>query len=195
MLVMLVTLLTRICDQSSIPPETHLETLSILSILITRFPTYLADPNLNPDPLPVLVPLLQHTRPAVRKRVIGTVAQYLPLSRPEYFGELLKNIILPNLSPSAGVDKQRTTVQLVAAVARHSPHQVATVLNEVVPGIANAIKKDDEELRDSGLQALEALVLKCPTEITPFLTNIIQAGTQFIKYDPVCFLVDTLQVN
>lgn len=76
-------------------------------------------------------------------------------------------------------------MQLVAAVARYSPHQVATVLNDVVPSIIKAIAKDDEELRESGLQALEALVLKCPAEITPFLSTIIQSGTQFIKYDPV----------
>lgn len=34
-------------------------------------------------------------------------------------------------------------------------------------------------------QALDALVLKCPAEITPFLGNIIQAGAYSIKYDPV----------
>ena len=162
-----------------------IETLSILSILITRFPVYLADPNLEPQPLAVLTPLLQHTRPAVRKRAIATLAQFLPLTQPQHFSELLRVIILPNLQPSAGVDKQRTTVQLVAAVARHSPHQVATVLNDLVPGIIKAISKEDEELRESGLQALDALVLKCPTEITPFLGNVIQCGTQFIKYDPV----------
>lgn len=146
---------------------------------------YLADPNLEPQPLTVLTPLLQHPRPAVRKRDIATLAQFLPLSSPSHFTDLLKSIILPNLSPSAGVDKQRTTVQLVAAVARHSPHQIATVLNDLVPGIIKAITKEDEELRESGLQALEALILKCPAEVTPFLGNVIQSGIQFIKYDPV----------
>ncbi|EKM60594.1 uncharacterized protein PHACADRAFT_203767 [Phanerochaete carnosa HHB-10118-sp] len=169
---------------SSIPPETLIETLSILSILIARFRPYLADPNLQPQPLAVLTPLLQHPRSAVRKRAIATLAQYLPLSQPQHFSELLTVIILPNLAPSASVEKQRTTVQLVAAVARHSPHQVATVLNDLVPGIIKAIAKDDEELRESGLQALEALVLKCPAEVTPYLSSIIQSGTQYIKYDP-----------
>lgn len=169
---------------SSITPDTLIETLSILSILIARFPSYLADPNLQPQPLAVLTPLLQHPRPAVRKRAIATLAQYLPLAQPQHFSDLLQNSILPNLSSSAGLEKQRTTVQLVAAVARHSPHQVATVLNDLVPGTIKALSKDDEELRESGLQALEALVLKCPAEVTPYLSSIIQAGTQYIKYDP-----------
>lgn len=137
----------------------------------------------------MLTPLLQHPRPAVRTRAIATLAQFLPVTQPQHFSDLLRSVVLPNLSPSAGVDKQRTTVQLVAAVARHSPHQIAAALNELVPGIIKALSKDDEELRESGLQALEALVLKCPAEITPFLGNIIQSGTQFIKYDPVRLLL------
>jgi hypothetical protein len=35
-------------------------------------------------------------------------------------------------------------------------------------------------------QALEALLLRCPAEITPFLGAIVQTGNQYIKYDPVC---------
>ncbi|KAI0089964.1 TIP120-domain-containing protein [Irpex rosettiformis] len=171
-------------SSSSMPPETVIETLAILSILITRFPAYLSDPNLSPPPLSVITPLLSHPRIAVRKRAITTLAQFLPISQPQHFQDLLKNLIVPNLAPSADLDKQRTTVQLVAAVARHSPHQIAPVLNDVVPGIIKAVSKDDEELRESGLQALDALVLRCPAEITPFLGNIIQSGANSIKYDP-----------
>jgi cullin-associated NEDD8-dissociated protein 1 len=32
---------------------------------------------------------------------------------------------------------------------------------------------------------LEALVLRCPGDIGSFLEAIVQAGIQFIKYDPV----------
>ena len=134
------------------PPETVIETLAILSILITRFPAYLSDPSLSPPPLTVITPLLSHTRVAVRKRAITTLAQFLPITQPQLFLDLLKTLVIPNLAPSADIDRQRTTVQLVAAVARHSPHQIAPVLNDVVPGIIKAIAKEDEELRESGLQ-------------------------------------------
>ncbi|THG96420.1 hypothetical protein EW026_g5420 [Hermanssonia centrifuga] len=169
---------------SSIPPETLIETLAILSILIVRFPSYVSNPDLDPQPLSVLTPLLSHPRTAVRKRAISTLAQFLPVAQPQQFSELLKTLIFPNLSPSASIEKQRTTVQLIAAIARHSPYQIAPILNDLVPGIVKAASKEDEELKESGLQALEALVLRCPTEVTPFLGNIIQVGTQFIKYDP-----------
>lgn len=76
-------------------------------------------------------------------------------------------------------------MQLVAAVARHSPFQIAPSLDTIVPSILKAIQRDDEELREVSLQALEALVLRCSSEVTPYQQSIIQAGVQFIKYDPV----------
>lgn len=33
-------------------------------------------------------------------------------------------------------------------------------------------------------QALEAIVLRCPNEATPYLSSFIQISTQYIKYDP-----------
>lgn len=60
--------------------------------------------------------------------------------------------MFPYLHDSSDVRKQRTTVQLVAAVARHSPAQIAPVLVQVVPGILKAVQKDDDELREGSLQ-------------------------------------------
>ncbi|KAI9065798.1 ARM repeat-containing protein [Trametes sanguinea] len=164
------------------PPETLIETLSILSILISRFPGYLS--NLEIKPILVLTPMLSHPRPAVRKRAITTLAQFLPYSQPQQFAELLNSFVIPGLAPTANLEKQRTVVQLVAAVARHSPAQITPALSEVTSSIIKDSQRDDEELRESCLQALEALVLKCPTEITSFLSAIIRVGNQYIKYDP-----------
>lgn len=50
------------------------------------------------------------------------------------------------------MEKQRTTVQLVAAVVRQSPLSIAGVLGDVVPGILKAVQKDDDELREGSLQ-------------------------------------------
>lgn len=171
-------------SNSATPPDTLLETLSILSILITRFPAYVANPDLQPQPLQVLTPMLSHPRPAVRKRAITTLAQFLPTTRAVLFSELLSGSVIPGLGPSANVHNQRTTVQLVAAIARHTPHQIGPELNSIVPSIVKAVQREDEELQESCLQALEALVLRCPTEVTPFLSSVVSVGCQFIKYDP-----------
>jgi cullin-associated NEDD8-dissociated protein 1 len=59
--------------QASIPAPSMIDILSILSTLVTRFPTYMSDPSVMPQPLAVLIPLLDHSRPAVRKRAIVTL--------------------------------------------------------------------------------------------------------------------------
>ncbi|PPQ98061.1 hypothetical protein CVT26_003287 [Gymnopilus dilepis] len=168
----------------STPPEALVETLSILSILISRFPNHIASVNYAQPPLRVLAPLLSHPRPVVRKRAIITISQFIPISQPALFAELLKSDVFPNLTSLASLGKQRTTVQLVAAVARNSPAQIAPLLNQIVPGILQAVDKSDDDLREGALQALEALVLRCPSEIDTYLPSIIEIGNKFIKYDP-----------
>lgn len=57
--------------QTSTPPETIIETLNTLSVLVTRFPQLTI--RAANDPVSVFVPLLDHSRPAVRKRTIITL--------------------------------------------------------------------------------------------------------------------------
>ena len=113
------------------------------------------------------------------------MSQFIPISQSSLFTDLLNKNILPNLVSSASIDNQRTTVQLVGAVARHCSNQIAPLLDNIIPGILKAAEKDDEELRESALQALEQLVLKCPAEIDAYLPTIVEIGNKFIKYDPV----------
>jgi cullin-associated NEDD8-dissociated protein 1 len=74
------------------------------------------------------------------------------VSSPELFSGLLKSDVLPFLATEASIEKQRTTVQLVAAVVRQSAGQVAGVLGDIVPGILKAVQRDDDELREGCLQ-------------------------------------------
>ncbi|KAF8499003.1 TIP120-domain-containing protein [Russula emetica] len=165
-----------------IPPDTLIETLSILSILVTHFPTYVSSLSLSPPPIQTITPLLIHGRPAVRKRAIVTLSNFVPLSAPELSGQLLSTVVIPNLQTSAPIEKQRTTVNLVAAIVRASPQRLASGLGAIVPGILRVLDQDDEELREGA--ALESTVLRMPAEVTPFLAAIIQVATKYIKFDP-----------
>jgi cullin-associated NEDD8-dissociated protein 1 len=134
-------------------PETLVEALSILSILINRFPAHMANVMATRPPLMTLAPLLSYPRPLVRKRAIFTLAQLIPMSPPGMFSELLATSVLPSLSQKdANVDKQRTTVHLVAAIARHSSLQISLVLPDIVPKVLEIVQKDDDELREGSLQ-------------------------------------------
>ena len=88
----------------------------------------------------------------VRKRAITTLSLFIPISQPGLFTNLLNKDILPFLDPSANLEKQRTTVQLVASVTRHSPLHITPVFDQVVPGILKAVQRDDDELREGCLQ-------------------------------------------
>jgi hypothetical protein len=65
---------------------------------------------------------------------------------------MLKTEILPNLSPAAPNDKQKTIVQLVSSVARLSTQQISPVVGQITPAIVQSLQKEDEELRESCLQ-------------------------------------------
>jgi cullin-associated NEDD8-dissociated protein 1 len=144
--------------QPGIPADTLIETLSILSILVTHFPTYVSSLSLSPPPIQTITPLLTHGRPAVRKRAIVTLSHFVPLSAPELSGQLLSTVVIPNLQTSAPIEKQRTTVNLVAAIVRASPQRLVSALGAIVPGILRVVDQDDEELREGALQVNTSFV-------------------------------------
>lgn len=135
-----------------------------------------------------LTPLLSHPRPAVRKRAILTLAQFLPSAQQSLFDELIKSTALPGLrdesDSGSGLEQQRTAVQLVGAIARQSSGRIAPILGEIIPGVLKAAAQDDDESHEYALQTLEIFVLRCPTEIAPFLGQIVQTGIKLIRYDP-----------
>lgn len=68
------------------------------------------------------------------------------------FSGLLSSEMMPNLAPTANVEKQMTMVQLVAAIARSSPQRIAPSLPEIVPGLLKATQRDNDDLREASLQ-------------------------------------------
>lgn len=58
-------------------------------------------------------------------------------------------------------------------------------LGQILPLVIKYTQTDnDDELRENCLQALESFVLRCPTEITPYITQIVQLCLEYLKYDP-----------
>jgi hypothetical protein len=68
--------------------------------------------------------------------------------------QLLSTVISPSLELSAPLEKQRTTVNLVAAIARASPQRLASSLGAIIPGILRVVNLNDEELREGALQVI-----------------------------------------
>lgn len=70
-------------------------------------------------------------------------------------------------------------------VDRTAPIKMGKKTKDLVPLIIATLDKDDDELKEVALQSLEALVLKCPTEVAPFFTQIVESATSLLKHDPV----------
>ena len=132
------------------PPETVIEMLSILSILLSRFPVYLAD--VHPSPVTVITPLLKHPRIAVRKRAAVVLAQSLPTASQAILDDLTMGTVEPALRAGAPLEEQRTIVLLLGAMARHSPSQISAIILATVPRVLSLADVEDEELREHCLQ-------------------------------------------
>lgn len=50
-------------------------------------------------------------------------------------------------------------------------------------------EEEEDETREVGLQTLESLVLRCPTEVTPFISEIMGVATESVAYDPVRLVI------
>lgn len=111
-----------------------------------------------------------------------------------------------------GIDetvKKTAYAALLGTLGKTSPAKVGKILQDVVPGILSLSEATEEEdaleasmtvsrrgstfatvdwltrLAPCDRQTLEILVVRCPTEITPFLTQITARASGLLKYDPV----------
>ncbi|KIY51757.1 hypothetical protein FISHEDRAFT_70485 [Fistulina hepatica ATCC 64428] len=142
-------LLTQLAPANdTLPPETPVETPTIVGILVQRFPAS----SRAIATLSLLVPLCADVAP------VG--------EGPREICGLVEESIVPYLQPQL-----RTVLTLS--------------LPDITPGILTALDRADDELRESALMALEALVLHCPTKMSIFTsTSVVAAGCKSIKYDP-----------
>ena len=82
--------------------------------------------------------------------------------------------------------------------SRYSASRLGAHIPQFLPIIITYASSEDadDELREICFQSLESFVIRCPTEITPFVDQIIDLALTYLKYDPnyaadedeVCFV-------
>ncbi|KAM0753363.1 TIP120-domain-containing protein [Meredithblackwellia eburnea MCA 4105] len=171
-------------ESSSSSTELLIDALELLADIVSRFETTVKSMgSLQTSVLKAVSPLLDHDRAVVRKRSITTTASLIASSDVSLFDSLITSTVTKSLK-STTVEKVKTAVALVAALAKVAPAKMSKKAAQLVPLILKASSKEDDELREGALQALESLVLKCPTEVAPSILEIVELGTQYVKYDP-----------
>lgn len=171
-------------ENGSSSSELLIDSLDLVSDIVSRFDTTVKSMQaFQTSILKAVVPRLDNDRAAVRKRAVGTLAILIPCSDSSLFTSLITSTILVSLN-GKNSEKLKTTISLVAALAKSAPVKMGKKAKELVPLILKASAIDDDDLREGALQALEALVLKCPTQVAPSIIQVVSLGTSLLKHDP-----------
>eukprot|EP00903_Cladosiphon_okamuranus_P016633 g15341.t1 len=140
----------------------------------------------------VVLKQLPHERVVVRKRAatcLGSVAVVVS----EMLLNRLAVHLLQKISESPPADVVRTLIQTIGTISRTVGYRLGRHLDSIVPLFFQFCGDPDDEalhteaadeLRENCFQGFESFVMRCPREVTPHLTGIIEVSLQYIKYDP-----------
>jgi cullin-associated NEDD8-dissociated protein 1 len=188
-------------DQSD--EEIKRECLDIMTELLSRF-GHLMDDKEHQSIMEIVVKQLlevQSQRTVVRKRAsncLGALAVVASDNLLNHTVQLLLDQIEISEKASAGSsthqDLTRTLIQTIGTISRTSVgYRLGRHLERIVPLFlrfcgdpADESQQTDasNELRENCFPGLESFVLRCPREVSPFITNILHTSMGFMKYDP-----------
>lgn len=147
-----------------------------------------SDIDLQKRSLKVLIAAFDSNRAAVRKRAMLALSALGACSTSEVFTSLAEFIATALSRGNANMDLTRTIVQLLGSLAKLCPKRLGRRLPEFMPRILNILTsekaQEEDELRESCLQTIESIVLRCPTEVTPFITQVVEIAITLLKHDP-----------
>nr|KAF6334923.1 putative cullin associated and neddylation dissociated 2 (putative) [Pipistrellus kuhlii] len=135
-----------------------------------------------------LLPQLSSPRLAVRKRAVGALGHLAAACSADLFAELADHLLDrlpgPRAPAPASPAAVRTLIQCLGSVGRQAGHRLGAHLDRLVPLVGAFCSLDDDELRESCLQAFEAFLRKCPKEMGPHVPSVTSLCLQYMKHDP-----------
>ncbi|KAI7907940.1 armadillo-type protein [Cokeromyces recurvatus] len=165
--------------------EMQMDTLDILAEVLAKFGGQISVEQ-QTDIQNILLPLLSYNRAAVRKKVTVAIGYLVVHLNDESFNQVFAFLLEGLRNDVGSSEKIRTLVQCAGVLSRYSAARLGAHLSQIVPIInkytVNA--DEDDELREICLQTLESFILRCPTEIAPFVQEITNLALEYIKYDP-----------
>ncbi|MCO5584991.1 hypothetical protein L7F22_038923 [Adiantum nelumboides] len=179
-------LLSQISDPSA-SQELLIDSLDVLADYFSRFPHAISnDAPLQRNAIKVILGALSNNRATVRKRAIQAISALAPFAISEVFTKLSESIALALSSNKE--ESIKINVQLLGLLAKTSSRRLGRRLPEFMPRIMTILTseqaQEDDELREICLQALDNIVLNCPSEVTPFVIQIVESSVSLLKHDP-----------
>jgi cullin-associated NEDD8-dissociated protein 1 len=166
-----------------------LEVLDILAELILKYSGHLL--AFHDAMAKAFLPYLVDPHPlSVRKRTYIAICNLSINCSPSLFDTIISHLLSGlkegvEAKAAFSLVNARTYIQTVTAITRHSGPRLTKHLQHIVPVVMfySKIEKEDE-LRESCLQAFEALVSRCYKEITPYIPEIVALSLDLLCHDP-----------
>ncbi|MCP9262800.1 Cullin-associated NEDD8-dissociated protein 1 [Dirofilaria immitis] len=170
-------------DTERVDISVKLEIIDIISDVLSRYGS-LFSPYLR-GLQEALLQQLSSDRQALRKRSIMALSNLLVLSDITLYAETM-DIIVQHLTASGAPAAQfRTMVQTCQSICKTTSRRFVKHLSRLVPVLVDyTVTTEDDELRESCIQAFETFVYRCPREITPFISHIVNVVVEYLKHDP-----------
>lgn len=159
----------------------QLEALDILSDMLGRLSGALV--SFHSSLLSSLLPQLTSPRMAVRKRTILALGHLVPCCSPTLFSQLAEHL-MTELAKRPPTSMSRTYIQCLATISRQGGHRVGGHLEKFIPMVVKLTSVEDDELREYCFQAFEAFIRRCPKEMSPHISTVIQLCLKFMTFDP-----------
>ncbi|KAM9980951.1 hypothetical protein ACTFIY_003242 [Dictyostelium cf. discoideum] len=165
--------------------EIKMSCLDILNDLLQKYGSFMIGDLENIQK--VVLPKLNATRPAIRKRAILCLANIAFPSPDNLFNSLL-DYIIKSIEEAKKPDHISTLIQAIGAICKSSGYRLGKYLPKVMPHVLNYCDNNkfeqNDELRENCLLCFEAIIEKCQKDVTPHIGEIITLCTKYIKFDP-----------
>lgn len=137
------------------------------------------------------------------KRALAAIA-ILVLHFSDYqLGAFVSELVESFRSPHLTAVHRRHLIATVGSLARSAPAKFGTYLKILAPFVLAAVSEEElqeeddahsdisedhdpqaDELRETALVTLEALISSCSQQMIPYLLDSVRAALRYIKYDP-----------
>lgn len=134
------------------------------------------------------LPLLSHSRPAVRKRVIIALGSLSVRLTDSLFANLISNL-LQMFTTTRNDDLLATLFDLCGQISRADSalageSRFSPYLQSILPPVLDAIEHEDDSLKESCLQAIESFLLMGTESAKRFENSIVDTTLKYLSYDP-----------
>ncbi|KDN52549.1 TIP120-domain-containing protein [Tilletiaria anomala UBC 951] len=178
--------LIQVIESPTASQELLIDCLEIVTEIFSRFAPSVtaAKKDFQQPSMKAFFTALEHNNAGVRKRAMTAMSILGACASTETFTEICKRTHTDLWSSNK--EARRTMTLLTGSLARASPRRIGKRLPDFMTAILPLVnsEEEDDELREACLQTLEVLLLRCPAEITPFVTQCLDAASKSISYDP-----------